>query len=218
MANETKFPPDPYAGYADHPRFGRRPRITGLNPAPFEPSVNLHWIACIPEMATRYDLWPGNYREDIKRIDNTGILADLSRQTPATVAVTHYFDVDRSCVDCRRRFIFFAEEQKFWYEDLGFPLESDCVRCMDCRKQQQGIARTRQRYEELFHESDKTQEQTLEMAECCMQLIEASIFSSKQTKHVRELLNKVAENEDAALKSRRADLLARVRSIEKLDG
>jgi hypothetical protein len=108
-----------YDNYVEHPRFGRYPRITGLNPEsdfttgkPF-----LHWNAT-------------------ERIPNTAVEADLSRQSRATVPVTHYYDVKRTCRDCARPFIFFADEQKHWYEELKLPLEADCVRCVPCRKTQ----------------------------------------------------------------------------------
>jgi hypothetical protein len=208
-----KFPDDKYKDYADHPRYGHRPKITGLNPDPLDPNVHLHWNAIGPvEFKGRYDVTA--YDRDIKRIPNTAISADLTRQTAATVAVTHYFDLDRLCCDCRRRFIFFAAEQKHWYEELGFGLESDCVRCVDCRKNQQGLAQKVQRYEELFHEPNKTDDQNLEMAECCLTLMELSIFSQRQTQRVRMLLNKVADATDVRLRSRRDNLLARVRALE----
>jgi hypothetical protein len=90
------------------------------------------------------------------RIPDTAIPAELSRQTPATYAVTHCFDSKRQCADCGKPFIFFAAEQKHWYEDPGFGLDADCVRCVYCRKRQQGIASYRQRYEELFHVQERT--------------------------------------------------------------
>ena len=164
---------DEYANYVDHPRFGRRPHVTGLNPEsdfttgqPF-----LHWNAT-------------------DRIPNTAIEADLSRQSRATVAVTHYYDVRRTCRDCGRPFIFFAQEQKHWYEELGLPLEADCVRCVPCRRRQHGIAAKRERYEELFHVPARSAEEHLEMADCCLSLIEADIFDPRQTAHVRELLKR----------------------------
>src|SRR5947207_2031571 len=40
-----KFPPDNYADYADHPRYGRGPKISGLNPDPLDEGVHLHWNA-----------------------------------------------------------------------------------------------------------------------------------------------------------------------------
>ena len=101
--------PDEYATYIEHPRYGRRPRITGMNPETvYGGDVFIHW-----------------HSSKKCRIPNTAILADLSQQTPATVPVTHYYDVKRHCLDCGRSFLFFAEEQKHWYEVLGFGLDSD---------------------------------------------------------------------------------------------
>jgi Probable zinc-ribbon domain len=161
--------------FVTHPRYGQGPRITGLNPEsdlatgrPF-----LHWHS--PQGV---------------RIPNTAIAADLSRQMPATVPVTHYFDAKRRCADCGRPFIFFAAEQKYWYEELGFPLESDCVRCVDCRKQQRGLESKRQRYEELFRVRQRTLEENLEMAECAVSLVEAGVFGRGQIGRVRSTLKK----------------------------
>lgn len=196
-----KATPDEYADFVDHPRYGRRPHVTGLNPETvFGGDTFLHWHSP---------------RES--RIPNTAIPADLSRQAPATVPVTHYFDLKRQCRDCGRAFIFFAREQKHWYEDLGFPLESDCVRCVPCRKRQRGLARRRERYEELFHVQDKTLDQTLEMADCCLALIEAGTFPRRQLDTARMLLNRAAAAAETSA-ARHEELLARVRSLEARQG
>ncbi len=143
-------------------------------------------------------------------------MADLTRQTPATVPVTHYFDLQRTCRDCGRQFLFFAEEQKYWYEVLGFGLDSDCVRCADCRKKEQGIARDRETYEALFHVAEKTTEQSLEMAEACLSLIEANVFTAKQTQRVRTLLNAVADHDDRRDRPSYKRLVKRVIAIEQM--
>jgi hypothetical protein len=173
---------DTYEDYVEHPRFGRRPQVTGLNPqtdlttgTPF-----LHWNAA-------------------DRIPNTAIEADLTRQSRATVPVTHYYDVKRQCRDCGRPFIFFAREQKHWYEELGLPLESDCVRCVPCRKRQHGIAAKRERYEELFHVPERTAAENLEMADCCLSLIEAGVFDKRQAERVRHLLKRAGDLEGSEL-------------------
>jgi hypothetical protein len=127
-------------------------------------------------------------------VRGTAVAADLSRQTPATVPVTHYYDLDKVCRDCGRRFIFFAEEQKHWYEELGFPLEADAVRCPPCRKRLQHVTKTRRRYEQLFHVASRTPEETLEMADCCLTLIEEATFHTRQTERVQMLLNRVPED------------------------
>lgn len=169
---------DDYSKYVVHPRYGQRPRITGLNPeTKYGGNTILHWYS--PKQC---------------RIPNTAILADLTRQTPATMPVTHYFDVKRKCHDCGEPFIFFAQEQKHWYEELGFGLDANCTRCVPCRKKQQGMARSREKYEELFHIADRTVEQNLEMAECCLNLIEASVFHRQQLERVRMLLKRASSN------------------------
>jgi len=193
---------DRYSEFVDHPRFGRRPNITGLNPETgYGGSTFIHWHS--PKEC---------------RIPNTAIPADLKRQTPATVPITHYYDVIRQCRDCGRSFIFFAEEQKHWYEDLGFSLDSNCVRCVPCRKRQQGVARQRERYEELFHVPDRTAAETLEMADCCLSLIETGTFSSRQTKRVRMLLNGLVENVDAEVVARCDVIRTRLRPLEESSG
>ena len=151
------------------------------------------------------------------RIPNTAIAADLSRQTPATVPVTHYFDVKRQCRDCDRPFIFFAAEQKYWYEELGFGLDSDCVRCAPCRKRQQGLARKRERYEELFHVPHRTTDEALEMADCCLSLVEASVFHARQIERVRALLKGLSDERDEDTTWRHNELLARAIAIETRD-
>ncbi|HEX7283303.1 MAG TPA: hypothetical protein VF239_14700 [Vicinamibacterales bacterium] len=55
-------------------------------------------------------------------------------------------------------------------------LEADCVRCVPCRKRQDGIAAQRERYKELFHVENRSADDDLEMADCCVALIEAGVF------------------------------------------
>jgi hypothetical protein len=213
---------DRYTKFVDHPRYGQRPNLTGLNPDPTRANVNLHWSTkTFQEVVAKYEAivgkkWPhGDYSASMKgqRIPNTAIAADTSRQI-ATVPVTHYFDLERHCCDCQRLFIFFADEQKYWYEELGFTLNSSCVRCVECRKEQQRIARQRKRYESLFQITARTVEQTLEMAEICLSLIEADVFTSRQLIRVRTLLNTISADEPAAVQSQVDDLRFRVKLVD----
>ncbi len=191
---------DEYATYVEHPRFGRGPRFTDVTP---EPEL----------LGYRLTTYLSAYL-----IPGTAIEADLEHQTPSPVPVLYYFDLKRVCINCKRPFIFFAEEQKHWYETLGFTLDSACVRCVPCRKRQQSIASTRKRYEELVHVPDPTIEEHLEMAECCMSLIEASVFDRRQTERVRMLLNRMQTECGETTQSRYDDLRARVVAMETHDG
>ncbi len=153
-----------------HPRYGAGPQRTGLDPA------------------RAVGVWFG-WRDP--PIASTAIPADLGRQSPATMPISHYFDRLRQCRDCRRHFLFHAREQQHWYEVLGFGLDADCVRCVPCRKQQQHIARLRRRYETLLRESPRTPQQTLDLADCTLSLVEAGTFHRRRLEHVRHLLKQV---------------------------
>ena len=190
------LPEDPYREYVNHPRHGRRPHFTGLDVAPGD-DVHLHWHS------------PAK-----SRIANTAVPADLDAQTPATVPVTHYFDVERTCVDCHRRFLFFADEQKHWYEELGFPLEADCVRCVECRKQAQGDARVLQRYEQLFHREPKSAEDYLELAECCVHLMERGLFPSRGCERARHWLRVGSEEGE---RERSESVVRRLSALERAE-
>jgi Probable zinc-ribbon domain len=186
--------------FVRHPRYGQGPRITGLNPEPDFASIVLHW-----------------HSPTSSRIPNTAIAADVSRQSPATVPVTHYFDVTRICRDCGKPFIFFAAEQKHWYEELGFTLDSDCVRCVVCRKAQQGVDRKRHRYEELFHVANRTTEQEMELADCGVSLVESGVFHPRQLQHMRAVLKRLPARLDEGAAKPVKQLWARLRALERQD-
>lgn len=211
---------DKFATFVDHPRFGRRPRITGLNPHPRDHGVQLHWNAItLQETITQYEAavgkWPYGHlvsqTERTKRIANTAVVADLTRQSRATVPVTHYFDLERRCLDCGKEFIFFAAEQKHWFETLQFPLEADAVRCPICRKQNQALGKARATYEQLQKASSRTEDDTVKLAEVLLTLIENNIFGARKTEHVRTLMKKLPDEV-------RTRLLKRVKQIEEKAG
>jgi hypothetical protein len=185
-----------YTDYVEHPRWGHTPQFTGVEPIAKPLGYRLTTYIS-------HGLIPG-----------TAIAADLEGQFHSPVPVLYYFDLARICADCQRPFIFYAEEQKFWYESLGFTLNSDCVRCVPCRKRLQGIAQTRERYEELSHIPSRSTAENLEMADCCLTLIEASIFPHRQTQHVRALLNRVRAENDPVAQARSNGLRARLAAVE----
>ena len=46
-------------------------------------------------------------------------------------------------------FCFFAQEQKYWFEELRFYVDVTCVKCIECRKKDQAIKRRMHLYEVL---------------------------------------------------------------------
>ena len=215
---------DKYDDFAEHPRYGQRPHLTGLNPNALDRDVHLHWRALRhDEVVARYESatgqqWPygpsGMETHGARRVPNTAVVADVARQVRRPVQVTHYFDVERQCADCDRWFIFFAQEQKHWYEELRFPLESDCVRCFECRQRERGIDRCRKEFESLSQLNQRTPQQCLDMADACLTLIEAGVFTARQTERVRMLFNSLPEEDDLRNRPTYKRLANRLQKIE----
>jgi hypothetical protein len=185
-----------YTNYVEHPRYGRGPRFTDLQPGAI----------------------PLGYRRTIYHaeglIEGTAVAADLDWQSWSPVPVLYYFDLKRICVDCARPFLFFADEQKYWYETLGFDLSADCVRCVECRGKRHGIEKQRRRYESLFHVQTRSIEENLEMAQCCLNLIQAGLFHRRQTERVRMLLNDIPINQGPDVEKRREGIRQAINLIE----
>lgn len=185
-------PEDSYQDYAEHPKYGRGPRFTGQNPKDdWQNGVYLGW-------------------SDPNRIPDTAIAADTVQQVPRPLHITHYFDVKRRCRDCKRKFIFFAEEQKYWYEELGFPPEASCARCVDCRKIQRGYKALQSSYENLLKKPDRLEAEMLELATCALTLIESGWFGNRTINRVRFFLNSIPSNSDVRNQDKFRDLKERV--------
>lgn len=181
-----------YSTFVEHPRYGRGPRVTGLDVADSpDGAVYCHWHSP-----------PG------VRVPNTAVAADVTRQRPATIHVTHYFDARRFCRRCGRPFLFFAEEQKYWYEELMFPLEADCLECVPCRKDEQHLRALRRKYERILENTARTQSDTLELVEAGLLLVESSIFATKLLPRLRGLLKPLLVDAEAAHYKRAAALMA----------
>ncbi|MGB7343241.1 MAG: zinc-ribbon domain containing protein [Pirellulaceae bacterium] len=166
---------DPFANYVEHPRYGRGPRLTGRNPvAKHFRAVHIHW----------------NATSDT-RIPNTAVTATTCNQRDAIYPVTHYYDVKRCCVDCGRMFIFFAEEQRYWYEVLRFKLDADCKRCVPCRIVHRSTCYLREQYERLLEKSELSEMETCEVCDCALTLIERGEFGNRVIQRVRALLNSI---------------------------
>ncbi|THT96061.1 hypothetical protein E9531_16760 [Lampropedia puyangensis] len=163
-----------FSDYVEHPRFGRKPRYTGLSPKRYGDDAVLHW-----------------WSKDDTRIPNTAIAADCAKQEASLFPVTHYFDESCVCVDCKRPFLFFAAEQKYWYEGLQFNLSSACIRCPVCRKSQQKTARYKQRYETLLRIENPSTEQLIEKVACCLSLIEVGRFGVTKVANMRCTLKRI---------------------------
>lgn len=193
----AKPPPDD-SDFAAHPRFGKAPRRTGPDPVDTtDGSVFLHWHSGAGV-----------------RVPGTAIVANTSEQCPATVHVTHYFDTQRVCRACGCPFLFFAAEQRHWYEVLKFPLEADCLECVPCRKAERKLHALQQRYTALLSNTERSEAETLELIECGVLLVEAAVFSTKSLPRLRGFLKPVLANSAGAHHTQAMALQSRLKATE----
>ncbi|MEM9783848.1 MAG: zinc-ribbon domain containing protein [Pseudomonadota bacterium] len=124
--------------YVDHPRYGNRPILS-----------DERWT----ETEVRRAFWQyGRARI----FPETAIRADLTRQNYGFSPRRCYVDIAERCRSCGREFLWFALEQKHWFEELGFFIDAQCHHCQDCRHISHKLRERRQAYDALIAKADKT--------------------------------------------------------------
>ena len=86
-----------------------------------------------------------------KNIDcSTAQRADTSKQNFSVCPRHWYIDAVINCCDCLEDFIFSAAEQRYWYEDRNFYVDSFPRRCAPCRRLDRTRLELRQRYDAMI--------------------------------------------------------------------
>lgn len=147
--------------YVNHPRYGDKPIYSGNH--------------CSREEIEQ-GFW-GYGREPI--FPESVIIANLEKQNYATFPRKFYVDIEKQCVRCKRLFIFFAKEQQYWYEVLGFYIDADCVKCIDCRKKEHAVKKLILGYENLLKKTNKTEAELSELKHNALELFQLGYIRNK---------------------------------------
>lgn len=139
--------------YVMHPRFGDKP-------------IASNYTIPLEEIETGRGWRRDHY------FPETAIRADTSKQNFSIFPLKIYVDVERVCRECNRAFLFYALEQKYWFEELGFYVDADCVTCSDCRKKDQFIQKMRNTYQQLVTKMDRTKEEARLLKQCALELFQ----------------------------------------------
>jgi len=150
-----------YAKFVNHPRYGDKPRYTNDKHSMTE-ILKSYW----------------GYKED-EVILSTCIEANLEKQNYTVFPRSIYVDLMRNCASCRRKFIFYAKEQQYWYEELRFFIDCDCVKCVDCRKKEQKLKQLIKKYH-LLHTSKRTVEEQAIYRNIALELYQLGYIKNKQ--------------------------------------
>ena len=106
----------------------------------------------------------------------TAIPADPARQHYAVYPRRFYIDQLRTCWDCARPFLFFAREQRYWFETLRFFVDADAVRCTDCRRARHATAAALRRYSAAMTQASLSDDALLAAVEDAAALAEAGVL------------------------------------------
>jgi len=155
------------AGVVPHPRYGNTIVSSGCNVASEEIRASFY-----------------RYRGETIFPESV-IQADTTRQNFTVFPRGYYVDMLKLCRTCRRPFIFFAREQRHWYEILRFYIDADCVHCPECRRSNQELRRRFRRYSESIGHTDLNDNCLMQLAEDALFLWKAGVVRDEQ--RLREL-------------------------------
>ncbi|WP_040554686.1 zinc-ribbon domain-containing protein [Rheinheimera sp. A13L] len=138
--------------YVNHPRYGNLP-------IPSEFSF------------TADEIEKGHWRySTLRYLSNTAIPADTSKQYFAIYPRSIYVDIEEQCELCGRLFLFYALEQKYWFEKLQFWIDAHCTRCITCRQKNQNVRKMQKCYQELMKKVIKTERETTQLKAVTLEL------------------------------------------------
>ena len=84
-------------------------------------------------------------------VPGTAVIANVALQNYPMYSRSVYADLLKQCETCARPFVFYANEQRFWYETLKIPVDADCVNCPPCRKHAHRVKACQFRYAVALH-------------------------------------------------------------------
>ena len=88
------------------------------------------------------------------RIDyDSAVRADPERQNCSICPRYWYVDTIFPCDRCESEFAFSAAEQRIWYEEYGFWIDSLPKHCLECRRALRDLKAARQEYDRSIEEA-----------------------------------------------------------------
>jgi hypothetical protein len=79
----------------------------------------------------------------------TAVRANTAKQNRSICPRHWYVDIVYPCGRCGERFIFTAAEQRVWFEEYGFWIDSAPKHCLDCRHRLRDLKAVRNEYDEM---------------------------------------------------------------------
>ena len=110
----------------------------------------------------------------------SAIPADVSRQKYSVRPRRCYVDMLKGCRKCGRDFLFFAREQQFWYEELGFWVDAECIHCPECRRSNHHLRQRFHRFSRFIRRNETSAEELAILVEDAVFLFESGVLRNEQ--------------------------------------
>ena len=149
--------------FVPHPRYGSVPHTSGV---------------VVAEQKIRESFW--RLRNETLFPESV-LVAAPERQNYSVFPRLYYVDVLRECRTCKRPFIFFAKEQRYWFETLKFYVDADCVQCPDCRRESRSVQHRLRRYSDLMREQSRTPAQLQKLVDDATHLFAHGLLGNVNT-------------------------------------
>lgn len=173
--------PELPSGLVPHPRFGDK-----VVPSGYEASLG--------EIRNSY--W--GYRSATV-FPESAIPADTTKQNFSVFPRGYYVDMLKRCRECGRPFLFFAREQQYWYETLGFYIDADCADCPECRHSHHELRKRFHRFAENIGRPEVSDKDFATLVEDAVFLWKAGILTNEQKlRRLRNLAKKRIPSSAAA--------------------
>jgi hypothetical protein len=78
---------------------------------------------------------------------DSAVRADTSRQDYSVAPRYWYLDLTFVCQRCKQRFVWTRDEQRFWFEELRFWIDSHPSLCRQCRATKREMSELRRAYD-----------------------------------------------------------------------
>ena len=89
---------------------------------------------------------------------STAVRAETGMQNYSVCPREWYIDASFTCQGCNITFLWSASEQKAWFEDYKFWVDSCPNLCKECRKEKRELKKLRQEYDRLVSEARSSKE------------------------------------------------------------
>lgn len=87
------------------------------------------------------------FYRSVKVAFDTAVRADPGRQNCSICPRYWYLDLTFRCERCGAEFVFSAAEQRVWYEEYGFWIDSLPRHCLTCRRDRRHLTALRREYD-----------------------------------------------------------------------